>query len=233
MTTPGYGTGTLQALKPGVGSSYGNGWKMLWPHFLVLFLIGLIFFVLNMIIQVPSWMVNGFFGNKETALSGATLGFGFISLLYSIFFINPVNYGQSFAYLKAARNDKVDVQDMFEVFKNYWNAVGSNILVSLIVIVGFILLIVPGIIFACKLAFVPYLIVDRKMSVMDAIKESWHMTKGYAGKVFLICLLGIPIGIAGLICLGVGVIISFMWISMASACCITRLVLRDPEKWHR
>ncbi len=30
-------------LKPGVFSSYGHGWKMLWPHFLVLFLIGIIY----------------------------------------------------------------------------------------------------------------------------------------------------------------------------------------------
>jgi uncharacterized membrane protein len=106
---------------------------------------------------------------------------------------------------------------MFAAFKNYWNAVWSFLLVFVIVFVGFILLIVPGIIFACKLAFVPYLVVDRKMSVMKAIDESWHMTNGYAGKVFLLCLLGIPIVIAGFICLVVGVIISVMWIQTAMA----------------
>jgi uncharacterized membrane protein len=217
MTTSGNSTGTPVTLKPGVFSSYGHGWKQLWSHFLILLLIGIIYFVLGMIIQVPSWMVGGFFGSKETALSGASSVLTVISILYGVFFLGPVGYGQQFAYLKAARNDKLDIQDMFEVFKNYWNAVGSYLLTAIIVVVGSILLIVPGIIFACKLAFVPYLVVDRKMGVMDAIKESWNMTKGHAGQVFLICLLGIPIGIAGFICLGVGIIIAIMWISMASA----------------
>jgi uncharacterized membrane protein len=217
MTTPGNSTGTPAVLKPGVGSSYGNGWKMLWPHFLVLFLIGIICFVLGAIINIPDWIINGFWGSAETSLSGSTLVFTFISLLYSIFFLSPVGYGQQFAYLKAARNDKMDVQDMFEVFKNYWNAVGAVVLTFLIVLAGTILLIVPGIIFSCKLAFVPYLVIDRKMSVNGAINESWKMTNGHAGQVFLIGLLGIPIGIAGFICLGVGIIIAIMWISMASA----------------
>jgi len=43
------------------------------------------------------------------------------------------------------------------------------------------------------------------------------MTSGHAWKVFLIGLLSIPIGIAGLICFGVGIIIAIMWITLAFA----------------
>jgi hypothetical protein len=35
-----------------------------------------------------------------------------------------------------------------------------------------ILLIVPGIIFACKLAFVPYLVVDRKLEPSKPLKPA-------------------------------------------------------------
>ena len=150
-------------LKPGVFSSYGNGWKQLWPHFLVLFLIGVIYLVLNMVISVPDWIVNGFSGSETVSFNGATFALTVISIAYGIFFLYPISYGQNYAYLKASRNDTVEVQDMFEVFRNYWAAVGSYLLVSIIVGVGFILLIVPGIIFTCKLAFVPYLVVDKKM----------------------------------------------------------------------
>jgi uncharacterized membrane protein len=131
--------------------------------------------------------------------------------------MGPVNYGMNYAYLKAARGDKLEIKDMFAAFQNYWNAVLASLLVLVIVIIGFILIIVPGIIFACKLAFTPYLVVDRKMEVIEAVKTSWRMTNGYAWKVFLIYLLGIPIFIAGLICLGVGVIIAIMWITLAIA----------------
>ena len=80
-----------------------------------------------------------------------------------------------------------------------------------------IILVIPGIIFSCKLVFTPYLVVDRKMEVIEAVKESWRMTGGHAWTVFFIYLLAIPIGIAGVVCFGVGVIISIMWVSLTLA----------------
>ena len=128
-----------------------------------------------------------------------------------------MQYGVTFAFLKAARGDKLEIKDMFAAFKNYWNAVLASLFVGVIIVIGLVLLIVPGIIFACKLAFTPYLVVDRKMAVMEAIEESWRMTGGHAWKVFFIGLLAIPICIAGLLCFIVGIIISIMWVSLAFA----------------
>jgi len=190
----------------GVFSSYGHGWRQLWKYFLELFLIGLIGFVIG----IPAGMGGWGQGAAFTFL-------GVLGAVYSILIISPVDYGVSFSHLKAARGDKLEIRNMFEAFNNYWNAVLAGLLVGIIVFIGFILLIVPGIIFACKLAFTPYLVVDRKMEVIEAIKGSWEMTNGHAWKVFLIGLLAIPIFIAGLICFGVGVIISIMWIRMAFA----------------
>ena len=197
----------------GVGSSYSNGWRRLWKHFLVLFLIGIIYVLIS---SVPSIfdpdLIVGLGGGYGVAAAA-----GFFSLAYGILLTGPIGYGVSFAYLKASRDNPLDIKDMFEVFRNYWNAVLASLLVGIITCIGFVLLIVPGIIFACKLAFTPYLVVDRKMQVIEAIKESWRMTGGHAWKVFLIGLLSIPIGIAGLICFGVGIIIAVMWISLAFA----------------
>jgi putative membrane protein len=55
------------------------------------------------------------------------------------------------------------------------------------------------------------------MEVIDAIKTSWKMTDGHALKVFGIGLLAIPIGIAGLLLFGIGIILSIMWINLAFA----------------
>ena len=188
---------------PGVGSSYSNAWRQLWKHFLVLFLIGIVYGLISSV----SWV----FRFAAVGLSPV------LSLAYSILLTNPLGYGVAFAYLKAARGDELQVKDMFEAFRNYWNAVLASLLVSVITIVGFVLFIIPGIIFACKLAFTPYLVVDRKMGVIEAVKESWRMTGGHAWKVFLIGLLAIPIGIAGLICFGVGIIVAIMWVTLAFA----------------
>jgi uncharacterized membrane protein len=60
-------------------------------------------------------------------------------------------------------------------------------------------------------------VVDGKMETIAAVKESWRLTRGQANKVFLIWLLAIPIAIAGLICLVVGIIPAIMWIQAAMA----------------
>jgi uncharacterized membrane protein len=156
-------------------------------------------------------------GGWSGGAAGAAVILGIIGFVYSILIVGPIDYGVSFAHLKAARGDKLIIKDMFEAFRNYWNAVLANVLAGAIIIIGFALLIIPGIIFACKLAFTPYLVVDRKMEVIEAVRESWRMTNGHAWKVFLIGLLAIPISIAGLIVFGVGIIVSIMWIRLALA----------------
>ena len=194
-------------LAPGVGSAYTNGWRQLWKYFLELFVIGIIGFIIGIPTGMGGWA-------HDAAAAGIL---GFLAFVYGILVDGPVQYGVTFAYLKAARGDKLDIKDMFEAFKNYWNAVLASLLVCVIIFIGLVLLIVPGIIFACKLAFTPYLVVDRKMAVMEAMEASWRMTGGHAWKVFLIGLLSIPICIAGLLCCCVGIIISIMWVSLAFA----------------
>lgn len=196
-------------LVPSVGSSYGNGWRRLQDYFLELFLI----IVIGFIVAIP---VGWFDAAEETRAAGVTL-LSVLSLAYGLLLLGPLEYGIAYVNLRAARSDQPKAGDILEVFKYYADAVLANILVGAIVCAGLILLIVPGIVFACKLAFTPYLVVDRRMKVIDAVKESWRMTDGYAWQVFFIGLLSIPIAFAGLICFGVGVIVSIMWIHLAFA----------------
>ncbi len=76
-----------------------------------------------------------------------------------------------------------------------WPSVSGLILIVL----GLLLLIIPGIVLLCRLAFLPYLVVDRKMAAVQAFKESWRTTKGYAWKVFFILSLVIPIALASVL----------------------------------
>ena len=194
---------------PGVGSSYSNGWQQLKKYFLELLLIT----VIGMVIGVPLGL---FRVDAETAGAGAAV-LGIFGLAYSLLLVQPVDYGVSFANLRAARGDKLEIKDMFEAFKNYVNVVLANLLAGAIIVIGLVLLIVPGIIFACKLAFIPYLVIDRKMEAIEAVKESWRMTGGHAWKVFFIGILAVLLAIAGLICFGVGIIFAIIWIRLAFA----------------
>jgi len=192
--------------KPEVLSSYGNGWRQLWKYFLELLLI----LIIAGLISLPTAI-------NEVQDNWIVPVLGLFVVAYSILIEGPIGFGVSFASLKAARGDKVEIKDMFEAFRNYLNAVLASLLVGVIVVFGLVLLIVPGIIFACKLAFTPYLVVDRKMEAIEAVKTSWRMTDGYAWDVFFIGLLAIPICIAGFLVLGVGLIVSVIWVGLAFA----------------
>jgi uncharacterized membrane protein len=128
----------------------------------------------------------------------------------------------------AVRGEKFEIKDMFSVFqKNYWNAVAANVVVGFIVGIGFIMLIVPGIIFACRLAFVPYLVIDQEMELTEALNKSWEMTKGYGWQIFFMGILAFFIVILGLIALIFGVIISAIWITTAFATMYQAVVEKD------
>jgi len=106
---------------------------------------------------------------------------------------------------------------MFFAFQQIGQIILANILMGLIIGAGIIMLIVPGIIFACKLAFVPFLVIDKKLDATEAIRQSWNMTKGFSGTIFLMGLVSFLIALAGIICLIVGIFPAAIWIELAFA----------------
>lgn len=196
--------------RPEAGRSYSIGWKIIWVYFVELLVVSIVYAVLSGPVSFFQWRTDEF----EWFLVPLVM-FG---IAYGVFVAGPIGYGTQWVFLKAVRGEHIEIRDMFSVFqKNYWNAVIANIVVGVIVGLGIVMLIVPGIIFACRLAFVPYLVIDREMDVMDALRASWDMTRGYGWQIFFMGFLAIFIVIAGLIVLLVGVFVSGMWIAASFA----------------
>jgi uncharacterized membrane protein len=207
VQTSGSVSNASSELKAEVGSCYGNGWRQIRPYFVEVLLVTITYLA----VLAPAVVLMH--ATDRAGRHGT--GWEALALIYLALVVAPVKYGAAYAYMKAARKDALKVSDMFDGFDNYLNAVLGSLFVLAVVGIGLILFIIPGIVFACRLAFVPYLIVDRRMEVAEAVKLSWRMTMGHAWTVFLMALLGIPITIAGMACLGVGVIGAIMWMGLA------------------
>ena len=207
-----------------VGRSYGYGWQQMKKYFIYLFLVVLILGVA----EIPTGIAELDF---EDGMEPGPV-FVFLQILAFIYWLLvwPVfQYGADNLFLKAARNETFEVKEMFEGFEKYLNVILSNLLVSAVVVMGLILLIVPGIIVACRLAFVPYLVMDRDMEAIAAVEKSWQMTRGHAWKIFGLGLLAIPIAILGLLMLIVGLIPAVMWISTSFASLYYAVELKEQE----
>ncbi len=59
------------------------------------------------------------------------------------------------------------------------------LLIALITGIGYILLIVPGILFTIWFLFAPYILLKEDVGVFEALKRSKNLSKGYKGNLFL------------------------------------------------
>jgi uncharacterized membrane protein len=195
-----------------VFASYGHGWQQFTKYFLHIFLVGLIAAVAS----IPTWPGPGPWDHAVT--TGAAVILTILGAAYTLLVFPVIDYGASRMYLKYMRDERVDIREIVDGFKtNYLNIVLANLLVFAIVGIGFFLLIVPGIVFACRLAFVPYLVMDKGMDAAAAVEKSWTMTRGYGWRIFGMFLLAIPLLIIGFCLLIVGVFFAALLISCAFA----------------
>jgi predicted nucleic-acid-binding protein len=119
--------------------------------------------------------------------------------------------------LKFYDKQKADFDDLFSCAKQFFPYLLSAILMTLAVIGGIIVLIVPGIILGLQLQFFAYFIVDKKTGPMQALKESSRITRGQKWQLFLFALLTVLVNIAGLLCLVVGLLVTIPLTSLAYA----------------
>jgi uncharacterized membrane protein len=129
------------------------------------------------------------------------------------------------------RDERPNVADVFAGFKKgYLNIVLANLLVFAICGIGLLLLIVPGIIFACRLSFVPYLVMDKGLEPVAAIEKSWFMTRGHGWRIFGMYLLSILMFLVGLLLVLVGGLFALLWIGTAFASLYHAVDLEDQAR---
>lgn len=110
--------------------------------------------------------------------------------------------------LKAHKEpETIKLADLWRKFPFLSYAV-AKILTGIVVIVGLILLIVPGVIAALALMFAPYLIVDRNLGPIEAMKESVRITKGHRWQLFLFALALGLLNILGMLAIGIGLLVT-------------------------
>ena len=194
------------------GRSYGTGMQVLGDNFWKLLLI-----VLTVaIIQAPFQIIQI---TIEIGGFNVFLGiFALFALAYA-FLVTPVfQYGQDILFVHAARKQKLEFKTLISGFsENYLHIILANLLVFTIIMIGIIMLIIPGIILGCRLVFVSYLVMDRKLDPIEAVEESWRLTKGHGWTIFFMAFVSFFIIVFGFNLLIIGIFPAIIWVSSAFA----------------
>jgi uncharacterized membrane protein len=147
--------------------------------------------------------------------SGAQMAAALASIVLSIF----TTLGATTFALRAHDDiERVRLADLWNP-QPFWRFLGAELLAGIIIFIGFLLLVVPGIIAAIGLGFAPYGVIDRGKGPVEALKDSWNITKGHKGQLFLFGLALLGLNLLGVIALVVGVLVTvpMTWLAVTHA----------------
>ncbi len=141
------------------------------------------------------------------AIVADSLSSGLAFLFYVVSYVIAmiVNIGLIRIVLKLVDGEKPDFADLFRFQGFFWRYLGGSLLMALIVSVGVMLFVIPGIIWAIVFQFYGWLIIDKNLGIMDALSHSLKITKtvrwkllGFGVLLGLINYLGILVFLVGL-----------------------------------
>lgn len=177
------------------------------------FLIGLVV-ILYAIEFGVSILFAPLYGNHNASVSLVFL----VNVISSVISI-VISLGFIKALLNLVDKGKGNFADLYSEFSNVKllvNYVLGSIIVSVAILIGFILLIIPGIYLSLRLVFFTYFLVDKNMGAMEAVQASWKATSGNVINLIIFGFLGVGLTILGALALLVGLLVAIPVLMVAS-----------------
>ncbi|MEQ9617988.1 MAG: hypothetical protein RIG61_02310 [Deltaproteobacteria bacterium] len=157
------------------------------------------------VLLIVIFTVNAFFSVFSGLFENRLPIFSLVFSLGSLFASLVINLVVIKIALKFCDNDRRGISEVISFDASlFFKFAAGYFLYVLIVAVGFLLLIVPGIIWIIKYQYVVYLIVDKGLGPVESLKRSSEITQGIKWELFgFLLLLGL-INIAGALVFVIG-----------------------------
>lgn len=160
------------------------------------------------VILLLSGLISGLTSGIDTALTGSAEEPTLIGTVVNLGLGTLLSMGATAFYLAA--HDNPDAADLSLLWhpRPFWKFLVASILLALAVIVGLVLLIVPGVILGLMFMFATFVVIEREFGPIEALSESNRLTRGHKWPLFGFVLLLILINLLGLIAFVVGLLVS-------------------------
>jgi uncharacterized membrane protein len=174
--------------------------------------------------KIGDWLKEGF-----EAVKSDVIGYALPALIIcgvcltgiGILIVGPLLCGFYYIIFQRMKGQRATTGDLFKGFDVLWDALlawvfifAVTFIVGLVPFLGIILSLLAG----APFIFVFPLILERRLSFIDAIKESLQLFKEQWSDLIPFYVVASLVGVAGLLLVGIGVIFTFPIYVYATAC---------------
>lgn len=120
----------------------------------------------------------------------------------------PVITGYFIVIHRIRQDRSVEIDGFFKSFDRFVPLLILNLLIAVIVFLGLLLLILPGIYFAVSYLFAYFFVWFYDVEPTEAVRLSRKMVSGNFTQVFLLCLVLLGINLLGAMAFGIGLLVT-------------------------
>jgi len=167
--------------------------------------------------------VMGSIGTMELAVIGGIIAVALIIGTIAFVIGTVIRGGATIYWLRLIRGQSAELTHSFAVTRFFAPLLIATIVAGIVSMLGYVLLIIPGVIITMGLYFVTQVVVDKDIGYVDALKYSWDITHGHKLDLFIFTILAFFLNMAGLLACCVGVVVTNAVVMGASTIIYTRL----------
>lgn len=147
---------------------------------------------------------------------------------FQIFIYYVIQVYLSFGYINflihTVKSEDIRLANFFISGGKFFKLLIAGIVYTVLILAGFIILVVPGLIFLAKFMFFPYFILEKDCGIMESLRFSSRITKGTRWKLLWFLILTLFISLVGITALLIGYFIAEAITSIAFVIIYLRLL---------
>lgn len=116
----------------------------------------------------------------------------------------PLGIGTTAFFISLIENENFEAKDLFKYYHDFVKIIGVTILMGLIVMLGYICFIIPGIILTLSYSLVPIILIKKpELGIVETLKYSREKMQGHKLDTFVLGLSFIGWAILGTLTFGI------------------------------
>ena len=116
----------------------------------------------------------------------------------------PLGIGTTAFFVSLIENTNFEAKDLFKYYHDFVKVIGVTILMSLIVMLGYICFVIPGIILTLSYSLVPIILIKKpELGIVETLKYSREKMQGHKLDTFVLGLSFIGWAILGTLTFGI------------------------------